>query len=75
MKTLSAAEAFILMAKTEFREFDKNDWDCFCGCESANPLIGYNGEYTLILDGENLGVFSDTINFEGNVYRLTLLDP
>jgi hypothetical protein len=71
MKTqLSAVEAFRLMALTEFKPFTESDWEAYLGCESENPFIGYNGDYTLVLDGETLNVCHFDDGYGGQLFSL-----
>ena len=54
------AQALRLIAFTTFREFTKEDWYGFAGCESENPMMGENhwhGEDILIvLDGSSVNM-------------------
>ena len=64
---MTVLEALRLVAKSDFRPFDKYDWDCYSGCVSENPLIHYADEadetYTIILDGNDI-VLIDSENEE-----------
>lgn len=68
---LSAVEVFRLMALTEFKPFTESDWEAFLGCESENPFIGHNGDYTLVLDGETLNVIHAEDMYGGQLFSLT----
>ena len=70
MKYPSAAYALFLLTRTKFKHFRENDWEAFSGCESENPLIGYNGDYTLVLDGENLSIIHADDEYGGKMYSL-----
>lgn len=67
---LSAVEAFRLMALTEFKPFTERDWEAFLGCESETPFIGYNGDYTLVLDGETLNIIHAEDLYGGQLFSL-----
>jgi len=68
---LSATEALILIAKTEFSPFTDADWEAFAGCESENPLIGYNGSFTIVIDGEELvNIIHEDDEFGGQIFKL-----
>lgn len=49
------------------RPFDRQDWACFAGVETANPQIAFHEGYAVILDGNALSIFD-----EENEYRLAL---
>jgi len=67
------AELFSVMAKTEFKPFDKYDWDAFAGCESADPLIGYYDEFTIVLDGDMINIVHGEDIYGGQMYTLKQL--
>lgn len=52
---------------TALRPFDRNDWACFSGVETANPMIAFHDGYAVILDGPVLSLFDDE-----SEYRVTL---
>jgi hypothetical protein len=54
---MTAAEALLLLARTEMKPFDKGDYMAFGGVSSDNPLIGENGDWLIILDGDELEFF------------------
>lgn len=66
----SAAEVLFLITQTKFKHFTENDWEAFLGCESENPLIGYNGDYTLVLDGETLNIIHAEDLYGGKLFSL-----
>ena len=41
----------------ELRHFTNEDWDCFSGCTSSNPLIGYDKSMTLVVDATFVEVY------------------
>ena len=51
---MNAATAMKLIAQTEFSPFDKIDFHVYSGVESNDPLIGYNGDWAIVIDGENV---------------------
>lgn len=59
---ITLADALIMLAETEMKPFEKEDFYTFSGVESANPLIGVNvpvsikQEVTIVLDGQMLGI-------------------
>lgn len=71
MEYPSIAEIFRMLVLTEFKPFNTERWAAFCGCKSAHPMIGYNGEFTLILDGETLNVIDADDDYGGAFYTLT----
>lgn len=48
----STIEAMRLIAKTQFRPFDKNDWMAWSGCNTEEPFIGEFEDIVVILDGD-----------------------
>ena len=70
MDAMDAFEAMKLIATTEFRPFTKSDWEAFSGCQNENPMIGENGRWTIVIDGnevtfcyEDLSWFTFKLNF------------
>ena len=70
MDAMDAFEAMKLIATTEFRSFTKSDWEAFSGCQNENPMIGENGRWTIVIDGnevtfcyEDLRWFTFELNF------------
>jgi hypothetical protein len=70
MTQLNATELFALIAQTEFKAFSAHDWDAFSGCESEAPFIGYNGDFTIVLDGETVNVIHAEDEFGGQLFSL-----
>ena len=73
----NAAEALKLVSSTEFKPFTKSDWYGWAGCETKDPLIGYNGDITIILDGEIIGFHyyhKDTFETETVIFNLEFKD-
>lgn len=64
----SATEVMVLIATTKFEPFTKGDWDAFMGCESETPYIGYNGEYTIVLDGDTVNLVKEFDEYGGELY-------
>jgi hypothetical protein len=54
MENLTATMALRLVAKTEFAEMTELDRDCYGGVEAADAMIGFNEDYTVILDGNRI---------------------
>lgn len=71
MTKVSAVEAMRLVALTQFKPFTDADWDAFIGCESENPLIGENGEYVLVLDGETINILPAVGWYGGQLFSLS----
>ena len=72
MDAMDAFEAMKLIAETKFRPFTKSDWQAFSGCQTENPMIGENGRWAIIIDGdevtfcyEDLSGFNFKLNFTG----------
>lgn len=65
----SAAEVFSLIAETKFEPFTYGDWQAFMGCESENPYIGYNGEYTIVIDGDTVNIIAEGDEYGGELYH------
>ena len=68
---LSASEAIALIAKTQFSPFTEFDWSAFAGCEADEPLIGYNGDYCLVLDGENINIIHGEDEYGGQLFSFS----
>lgn len=71
---LTAAQLMILIAKTQFSPFTEGDWNCFMGCESSNPFIGYIGTYTIVLDGDTVNVIEEGDEYGGQLFKLSNMD-
>lgn len=41
---------------TALRAFTRQDWQCFAGCESENPLIGEESNLVVVVDDYDLCV-------------------
>ena len=72
MNAMDAFEAMKLISETKFRPFTKSDWHTFQGCKTDNPMIGENGRWAIVIDGdevtfcyEDLRWFSFKLNFTG----------
>lgn len=48
----TVVEALKVIATTEFKPFDKHDWEAFAGCQTDEPMIGEIGDLIIVLDGE-----------------------
>jgi hypothetical protein len=66
-------ELFSVMAQTTFKPFDKMDWDAFAGCESKNPLIGYYGDFTIVIDGGLINIVHSEDMYGGQLFELNKL--
>ena len=60
---MTPTQAFALIARSQFRPFTQDDWDCWAGCDSAEPMIAYTDEFTLIIDGDVLQVYTPDDTF------------
>ena len=67
---MTASQILALVARTEFRPFTKHDWQAFAGCNSDEPLIGENGDYTVVIDGETIEV----LDAEGEQFVVSVVD-
>lgn len=67
---MSATEAFRLMARAQFREFNKGDFYAYAGVETRNPMIADLDGYVLVLDGDVLNVIHELDSFGGQLFRL-----
>ena len=54
---MNAATALSLLVQTQMRPFNSNDYTYWSGVESANPMIGENGDYLIIADGTEIQIF------------------
>lgn len=70
MTQLNATEILALIAKTQFAPFTDSDWEAFSGCESATPFIGYNGDFTIVIDGETINTIHAEDEFGGQIFSL-----
>lgn len=68
---MNVATALKLVATTEFRPFTESDWHAWQGCNSKNPLIGENGKYAIIIDGDEVTFCDDEVNWF--IYKLNFL--
>jgi hypothetical protein len=72
MKTeLSLNEALKLIALTKFSAFSEEDFYAFSGAESEDPVIGYNGEFTIVIDGETINIIHESDETGGQLLRLS----
>jgi len=62
-------EALVLVAKAQFRPFDKSDYDSFAGVQSPNPYVGEYEDYLIIIDGSEIQVMDQDGN---HCYSFTL---
>jgi len=67
---LNITEALALIAKTEFKAFDENDFACWAGVETEAPLIGCNGIYAIVIDGENINIIAEGDEYGGQFFFL-----
>jgi hypothetical protein len=68
---ITKTQALTLLASTTFRDFTKNDWACFAGCESENPRIGENGPYMVVIDGDIINILHNDDIYGGQLFTLT----
>jgi len=72
----NAAEALKLVSSTEFKPLTES-YQEFAWCNSENPLIGSNGELSIIIDGEIIGFHyyhKDTFETETVIFNLEFKD-
>lgn len=67
---LTISEALALIAKTEFNAFTANDFECWAGVETKNPLIGYNGSFAIVIDGETVNIIAEGDEYGGQFFFL-----
>ena len=67
---LNLNEVFALIAQTEFKAFDAADWEAFSGCETETPFIGYNGDFTIVMDGVMINIIHAEDEFGGQLFAL-----
>ena len=67
---MNVTEALLLIARTEFSPFSETDFQAFAGAESANPLIGYNGSYTIVVDGDCVNIIGEDDDCGGQIFNL-----
>ena len=67
------AELFSLIARTEFKPLDAGERQTWAGCESENPLIGYDGEFAIVIDGDNVTISHCEDEFGGRMYTFKRL--
>ena len=67
------AELLSVMAQTQFKPFDRCDWDAFAGCETENPLIGAFGEFTIVIDGDMINIVHAEDIYGGQMFCLKQL--
>lgn len=71
VRTEMTAEALLtLMALTTFHVMTPNERMGFAGCESENPLIGYKGDYTIVIDGSEVNVIHHQDPYGGQLFGL-----
>ena len=64
---MNVAQALQLVARTQFAPMTAEDYACFAGVESGNAMIGDNGEYVIIIDGETIAFIGDDVWFNFSV--------
>ncbi len=67
------AELFGVIAKTKFEAFTQADWDAFAGCETAEPMIGYYGDFAIVIDGDMINIVHSEDMYGGQMYTLKQL--
>jgi len=70
---LSMTEALSLIAKTQFSPFTEADWFAFAGCESDDPVIGYNGDFAIVVDGDTVNIIHAEDEYGGQLFCLSEL--
>lgn len=51
-------QALKIIAKVNFRDFDKMDWEAFAGAEGDNPQIGeYGDDMVVVIDDFCVGFY------------------
>jgi hypothetical protein len=64
------SEALRMLCVTDMRSFTKDDWHAFAGCETKDPLISTDGEFEIVVDGDNINIIHGTDNFGGTSFKL-----
>jgi len=49
------SEILPFLLKLQFRDFTKEDWYTFAGCETKNPKIAEIYGYAVVIDGASIG--------------------
>ncbi len=71
---MTASEVLRLVAKTQFKDFTKDDHSMFNGTTSNDPLIGEPDDTRiLVLDGDIVSVTNTESDTE-NVYTFRIVD-
>jgi hypothetical protein len=70
MTQLNLNEILALIAQTEFKAFTEGDWYAFSGCETETPFIGYNGDFTIVMDGVMINIIHAEDEFGGQLFAL-----
>jgi hypothetical protein len=60
---MNAIDAFKMIGETTFRPFTDSDWKAFQGCETQNPMIGENGQWAIVIDGDEVTFCSPDMNW------------
>ena len=70
---MTKSDIMRLVAQTQFREFTKEDWYAFAGCDSSNPLIAEIDDWTVLIDGETISIsrYNDDFTVEDYNYKLS----
>lgn len=56
---MNAFEALALVARTEFRPMNEDDFYGFAGVKNSDALIAETEEYIIILDGDVISVLNE----------------
>lgn len=67
---VTKAQALDLLARAPMRDFDKQDWEAFAGCEGKNPKIGEIEGHTVVLDDDRLLILEDGDEYGGQVFDI-----
>ena len=63
-------EALKMLAATTMRQFTREDWYGFSGCETKDPMIGEFGDFTIVLDSSTLNIIHGEDMYGGTLFEL-----
>ena len=67
---LSVETVVEILARNPLQSFHEYDWEYFAGCDSNNPMIAYEENLAIILDGKSISVidlnsdYADFVDFK-----------
>ena len=52
-----------ILLRNPLKPFDGYDWECYCGCDSADPEIAYEENLSIIKDGATISVIDNNSEY------------